>query len=218
MKNTTLVLSLSLSLLAPLGCDDARSPDAAEALRDQDTAILCADAELLRDGMGGVAADPKLGAFVHGALLAAAEGGALEVPLSDLVAAAEAEELDLAAAIEAGVRGRGGSTEDAGRARAILGDFGIATLRPGQQTRSAAPQWLVALAADADLGACGDLDLQAEPQSTAAAAGPGDLAVDGLDQSAKKAGEEPSWEEFCGDMGLCVCYEAPFYYCCESML
>lgn len=216
MKHSTLALSLSLSLLAPLGCDDALGPDDAGTLRADDSADLCADLELVRDGLSGVAADAALASFAHEAVLTAAKGGAEAVPMSDLAAAAEAVDLDFAAAIEAGVVDRGGSSDDAARARDLLADFGVAPVLPDAVTGDAAPEWLVALAEDADLAACGGA---LEPAGGGLAMSR--LGVDGPEPSAlKKGGEpdEPTWEDYCGDMGLQVCFEQPFYYCCESTL
>ncbi|MEZ4380560.1 MAG: hypothetical protein R3A79_04395 [Nannocystaceae bacterium] len=211
MKHSTLALSLALSLLAPLGCADAIDPDDAGTLRADESADLCADLELVRDGLSGVAAQPALASLAHDAVLAAAEAGADAVPMRDLAAAAQARDLDFAAAIEAGVRDRGGSSDDVARAQARLADLGIAPVLPDAAAGDAAPQWLVAVADDVDLSAC------AGPVGADLAMS--HLAVEGPEASAaKNADEDPyEWDEFCCNMGLNLCYKQPFYYCCEPM-
>jgi len=134
MMTRSIVLPLSLSLLAPFGLlfqacavDDVEPTAVAESvdLRAGDELTLRGDLELLRDGLRGVASDADFTALAHESILAAAENGEYELTLSELAATAAELDLSLSDRITAGVLEHGGSDDDASRAVALIDGFEV---------------------------------------------------------------------------------------------
>lgn len=204
MQTRNLVLMFSLSLLAPLGCDDADTLEtsSAEVLGADVNADLCNDIGLLRDALIGLAADPALAALAHETALAA---GDTTVVLGDLRAAAEAHGLNIEAQIEASILDRGGSDQEVLRTLTLFAETEDATLLHnadlelsgallGGDGISTPPTWLVSY-----------------PLIEGS-----DCSFEELGSDAVQGARKQSWSEFCGDMGLDVCYDQPFYYCCNA--